>query len=322
MGIIFFFSYYDQLLGKAGNGFGPAQIVGVSIGLILSLAGGYQLHSSFLRYFFGVVFLLGVFLLSLNMYGEFVSLRSPEVSKGALYEGKFRMPQPYSADSHNQLDMKQNETHQEYAHRLTERIFQLTIHAWDESIDPQEYNHRVPLRENYLLWALSYIDPYTYRFYQFCDPYKAIERGVMICAQATEAVTRLWTAQTGLKARDMVLGDHIVSEVQVDPVTKTWWVMDADYGVVLEYDIATLENHPELVIENYENAGYDQDVAKKLATIYGKDGNFITSNTGICRQEEQLYKARWSIPVILLGIALSYFIGVWGIKKYVLNSRV
>lgn len=322
IGMILFFTFYDQLLGKSGNGFGPAQILGISLGLILFLVGGHLLFKSFLNYFFAILFAAGVFLSSLNIYGEFVSLRSPTVYDGSYYGNKFRIPQQYIGNGQDQLEKEQTETNQQYAHRLTERIYQLTIHAWDESTDPRIYNHQVPLRENYLLWALSYLEPYTYRYYQFCDPYKAIQRGVMICSQATEAIVHLWSTQTGLKARDMVLGDHVVAEVQVSSKPDVRWVMDADYGVVLEYDVAALEIHPELVIENYVNAGYDLNVAKKLAEIYGKDGNYVTSNTGLCKREEQLYKAKWYIPIILLGISIFYFAGTWGVKRYVSNSKI
>jgi hypothetical protein len=162
------------------------------------------------------------------------------------------------------------------------------------------------------MWALSYIKP-TYRFYQFCDPYKAIERGVMICSQVTEAMANQWR-KTGLEARNMVLEGHVVAEVQVDSANDTWWILDADFGVVLEQDIQTLEEHPEIVIESYTNAGYDLETATLIAGFYGKEGNYVQANPGPCRVEERLYRLKWFIPLALLIPSTIYF-GFVGWKR-------
>jgi hypothetical protein len=69
-------------------------------------------------------------------------------------------------------------------------------------------------------------------------------------------MVNLWK-KTGLDARNIVLDGHVVAEAQVGWEKDTWWILDEDLGVVLEHAIKTIEEHPEMVIENYVNAGYD-----------------------------------------------------------------
>jgi hypothetical protein len=177
-------------------------------------------------------------------------------------------------------------------------------------VDYTAYNHQIPLRENYFLWALSYLNPSTYRFYQFCDPYKAIERGVMICSQATEVMVELWK-KTGLEARNIVLDGHVVAEAQVDPKQDIWWILDADFGVVLEHNIHFVEAHPEMVVQKYVEAGYDLQTAQLVAGFYGKEGNYVQTNVGICRAEDTFYRWKWYLPLGLLIPSTLYFGWLW-----------
>ncbi len=304
--IALFFGLYDYLRGDIKGTFGLIQKLGVLIGTGLFLLGGHYAFKSFWRNLFVSFFVLGAFLFGLNIYGEFVSLRNPKINEGISQFNKFRKPQESPEQVFKQIDKGQNETNEEYAYRLTELVYSATVHKWEDVIDYTEYNHQVPAHENYLLWMMSYLNPTTYRFYEYCDPYKAIERGVMICSQATEVMVQLWR-KTGLEVRDIVLDGHVVAEAQVDREKDIWWILDADFGVVLEHDMNFLQGHTNSIVEKYVNAGYDLKTAKMVAEFYGKEGNYIQSNIGICRVEENLYKWKWYLPFGLLTLSTVYF---------------
>jgi hypothetical protein len=308
--VALFFGLYDYLRGDIKGEFGFIQKLGVLFGTGLFLLGGRHAFKSFWRYLFTTFFALGAFLVGLNNYGEFVSLRNPKVNEGISHFNKIRKPQESPEQVFEQIDKGQNESNEEYAYRLTDLVYSATVHKWEDVTDYTEYNHQIPPYENYLLWVMSYLNPTTYRFYQYCDPYKAIERGVMICTQATEVMVHLWR-KTGLEARNMVLDGHVVAEAQVDRKSDTWWILDADFGVVLEHDMKTLEEHPEMVIENYVNAGYDLKTAKMVSEFYGKEGNYVQSNVGICLVEENLYRWKWYLPFGLLILSTLYFGWIW-----------
>ena len=313
------FGFYDYLRGDIKGTFGLIQKTGVLIGAVLFFLGGHFAFKSFWRSLFTTLFALGAFLQGLNIYGEFVSLRNPKVNEGIIHFNKLRIPQESPEQVFRQIDKSQNESNQEYAYRLTDLVYSATVHKWEDVTDYTEYNHQVPPQENYLLWALSYLNPTTYRFYEFCDPYKAIERGVMICSQATQVMVQLWK-KTGLDARNIVLDGHVVAEAQVDRKKDIWWILDADFGVVLEHDMNFLQEHPEGIVEKYVNAGYDLSIAKRIAAFYGKEGNYIQSNTGICRVEVNLYKWKWYLPIGLLSASTSYFGWAW-LKEHRLTAK-
>jgi hypothetical protein len=308
--LAFFFGFYDYLRGDIKGTFGFIQKLGVLIGTVLFLLGGSSAFKFFWRYLFTAFFALGTFLLGLNIYGESVSLRNPKVNEGISYFNKFRKPQESPEQVFKQIDKSKNESNEEYAYRLTQLVYSATVHKWEDVVDYTEYNHQVPPHENYLLWAMSYLNPTTYRFYEYCDPYKAIERGVMICSQATEVMVQLWR-NIGLEARDVVLDGHVVAEAQVDREKDIWWVLDADFGVVLEHDMNFLQGHTNSIVEKYVNAGYDLKTAKMVADFYGPDGNYIQSNIGICRVEENLYRWKWYLPIGLLSLSTLYFGWIW-----------
>lgn len=305
-----FFGFYDYLRGDIKGTFGLVQKLGVLVGIGLFLLGGHFAFKSFWRYLFLSLFSAGAFLVILNIYGEFVSLRNPKINDGIMHFNVFRKPQESPEQVFKQIDKGQNESPKEYAYRLTDLVYSATVHKWEDVVDYTDYNHQVPPHENYLLWVMSYLNPTTYRFYQFCDPYKAIERGVMICSQATEVMVELWK-KTGLDARNMVLDGHVVAEAQVDRAKDTWWILDADFGVVLEHNINYLEEHPEIIVDKYVAAGYELKIAKTVAEIYGKEGNYVQSNIGICRVEDELYKWKWYLPIGSLILSTLYFGWIW-----------
>jgi hypothetical protein len=126
-------------------------------------------------------------------------------------------------------------------------------------------------------------------------------------------MVQLWR-NIGLEARDVVLDGHVVAEAQVDREKDIWWVLDADFGVVLEQDMNFLQGHTNSIVEKYVNAGYDLKTAKMVAGFYGKEGNYVQSNIGICLVEETLYKWKWYLPIGLLSISTLYFGWVWSKK--------
>lgn len=306
-GLLFalFFGFYDYLRGDIYDDFGFVQRLGVYLGIGLFLLGGHFAFRAFWKFLFLSLLAFGGFLLCLNLYGEFVSLRNPRINEGVAHFNVMRKPEKSSEQVVQQIDKRQDESLEEYAYRLTDLVYSATVHKWEDVADYTEYNHQVPPHENYFLWAQSYLNPGV-RFYHFCDPYKAIERGVMICSQATEAMAQLWR-KTGLEARNMVLEGHVVAEVEVDPESDTWWILDADFGVVLEHDIQTLEEHPEIVVEKYLDAGYNLEIANRIAGFYGKEGNYVQANPGICQVEEKLYKQKWYFPLALVIPSTIYF---------------
>lgn len=167
--------------------------------------------------------------------------------------------------------------------------------------DSSKYNVRVPIQENYLLWLGSLLNPNVFERYYFCDPRKAIERGASICRQSAMIIEEIWR-QNGMMARHVTLVGHTVAEVTIDTANKIRWVLDPHHGVVVEHDISTLQEHPEIVVAAYQRqAGLSADKVEELANQYGPEGNYIVTNRGYCKAEAELYRLKWLYPLYLMA---------------------
>jgi hypothetical protein len=80
---------------------------------------------------------------------------------------------------------------------------------------------------------------------------------------------------------------------------------------VLEHDIHFVEEHPEMVVQKYVEAGYDLQTAQLVAGFYGKEGIYVQSNRGICLVEARLYQWKWYLPLGLLIPSTIYFGWLW-----------
>jgi hypothetical protein len=287
--------FADVLRGEKFS-VGPAQYAVALLGFLVFLLGLGIVKKSYPHQFlYGlsiIIFVPGIILLFLNIYGQFVSLRNPAIYNGFLYEGRLRIPDT-PEDVYPLLKQKTGETSQDFAYRLTQVTYDATVHYWDQSDNYTEYHHRIPIYENFLLW-------WAYpKNYEFCNPYKAIERGVSVCSQASKIIIHVWK-QNGLKGKEVTLDGHVIVEAFVgrdSQNNRVDWVLDGDLGVVFEQGMAFLQEHPDVVKSGYLQAGYPESLAEKMAGIYGPSGNYVITSAGYCEEEALFYQLKWVLPL-------------------------
>ena len=171
----------------------------------------------------------------------------------------------------------------------------------DEGID--KYNMRVPLTENYFLYTASWIYPSAFRKYEFYNYKKAIERGIGLCSQHAIIVSEV-LKKKGIESKIVELDGHVVVMALIDKVSKHWWVLDADYGVVIPHDIGEIESDPSIVGDFYSDAGYDKNNVSSLIRIYGQVGNRVSSGVNEYDSlkyyiEIAAYLMKWVFPLLL-----------------------
>ena len=49
------------------------------------------------------------------------------------------------------------------------------------------------------------------------------------------------------------LAGHMVATAQVDEKSDEWWILDADFGVVIEHNIDEIEQQPEIISSFYHH---------------------------------------------------------------------
>ncbi|MDH3943023.1 MAG: hypothetical protein OEV06_02865 [Anaerolineae bacterium] len=302
---IIFSILVDPLRGKPLFDLGPLQWLAIGLsGLVLLAA--FFMHSSRayallkvnLRRLSVILFVLGGILLAINFVGLFVSTRNPVVYTGVEYEGIHRKSLYTPEMILSQINKEDGETNQEYASRLNQLIYDGVIHYWEPEL-ADELNLRVPVYENFILWGQGLLNPDDYYIYEFMDSEYAIERGVGICSQSSKILVDI-LGDNGIKATSYVLSGHVIVHARVDNPTNTWWVLDADYGVVIEENVKRIEKDTSIAQVAYREAGYSSDVAERIAEIYGPVGNFPTKNEDAVTREALYYQLKWIIPIALM----------------------
>ncbi|MBI5354138.1 MAG: hypothetical protein HZB50_15960 [Chloroflexi bacterium] len=292
-------SLFADVVRARNFSIGPAQLVIFLAGFALFLLGlGIIKRSYPYRFLYSVsilLFISGMILLALNVYGQFVSLRNPKIYNGLMYQGRLRIPKK-PEEIYPQLQVRPQETKEDFAYRLTQVAYEATVHYWNGVTNYTEFNHRIPIYENFLLWW-QFPGPH-----EFCNPYKAIERGVSICSQVTKIIVNVWK-QNGFRGDEVALDGHVIAEVIVgydsrnDPVK---WVLDGDFGVVFEHNLDFLQDNLKVVKQGYLDAGYPESSADHFSSFYGPEGNYVITTHGGCNGENFSYKLKWLIPLGLV----------------------
>jgi hypothetical protein len=216
----------------------------------------------------------------------------------------------------NQTAKNNVESNEEYAHRINDLVHQSIANvapdADGKTILP------VPIYENYLLFASDYLATKGNGFYEFCDYHKALERGIGLCSQKVIIVSGILEADE-IPVNIVALDGHVVAEARVDhEQKKIWWILDPDYGVVINHSIDEIEADPKIIGKYYEEKGYSTAAIDNLVSIYGKEGNVKTSSTiaflgkAKCKFEQYSYILIWLIPAAIL---LPYVL--WGLYRLI-----
>jgi len=249
-----------------------------------------------------VAFFLGLFLLALNIFGLFRTMRNPDIYteeniiKNRKNDITIRYPEVKKL-----LLKKPGESNEAFAIRINKVVNDGFCHYWKDA-GISKYHERVPAWENYLLFLASYIDPKDYRKYEFSDYKKNLERGVGLCSSHSIVVKGVLN-DYGIDASLWDIAGHVVVRANVDE--KKWIILDPDFGVVVPYDTAAIQDNPELVRPAYQNmaALYYPDAIEPYTTdhvveIYGREGNHVYTVDNWF--EYFSYWAIWIIPVLLM----------------------
>jgi hypothetical protein len=217
------------------------------------------------------LFAVGIFLLALNVYGIFKTLRNPEIYTEELRIhnriGDVKIKYP---EIKQMLVRKDGESEREFAVRVNSIVHDGFAHYWKrEGIE--KYNMRIPAWENYMLYAASYIKPAKYERYEFSNYKKNLERGVGLCSSHSIVVKGV-LQENGIKAELLdVGGHHVVVRAELDKDTA--FILDPDFGVYVPYDTGTIHANPELVRAPYQHmaALYYPDAKEPYTTEFMVD---------------------------------------------------
>ncbi len=249
-----------------------------------------------------IILFIGLLLLGINICGLFKTMRNPAIySEEKIIRNRINDITIKYPEILDQLKRKQSESNIDFAVRINKVVNDGFIHYWKkEGID--KYHERVPVWENYLLYAASYIYPSKYRMYEFSNYKKNLERGVGLCSTHSTIVKGV-LLDNGMKAELLdVGGHHVVVRAELNDTAT--YILDPDYGIVVPFDTAAITANPELVRAPYS----------KLAALYYPDAkdpyttDFLVEIFGHRKHVYSIdnwfeyfsYWAIWIIPFLLM----------------------
>jgi len=243
-----------------------------------------------------VSFGVGVLLLSINVFGLFLTMRNSEIyteSKLVFINDILLTEEEF----YKEFEKISDSSVKEYVYEANRIVSQGIAHYWtDDAI--KKYNLRIPIWENYIMYVKSFFYA-GYTKYEFCSSKKAIERGVGLCSQQALILTDILNKR-GIETNLVRLNGHVVVTSLVDDKKDEWWVLDPDFGVVLKKDLHSLESGPVLLESVYKNAGvvsiYTTDEDNNIVEG-GVSGYFVK---GYCENERYHYVLIWIIPIVLM----------------------
>ena len=234
-------------------GIGTAQSAAIITGLGFTIASSFleQQRSSWAamrstKLPSSILFVISAGLLVINIIGVLIPLRNPTVYQTRSHGGMQRKVNLTAEQVYAQMDRNAaiDEQYPEYTKRLTELIYDGTTHLWGDQVEDNSYHHRLPFYENYLIYTLSRLRG-DEQFYEFCKAERAIERAVSVCSQSSKILANI-LLRNKVKANIVGLDGHVVVRARVNKETDEWWILDADYGVVIEADLDEVTANPNL----------------------------------------------------------------------------
>ncbi len=244
----------------------------------------------------------GLALLLINVYGLFKTMRNPDVYTlensihNRVNDATIRYPEIKKL-----LKKKENESNIDFGIRITHIVANGFAHYWRrEGIS--KFHLRVPVWENYLLYAASYINPAKYERYEFTNYKKNLERGVGLCSTHSTILKGV-LLDNGIKAELLdVGGHHVVVRAELNDTAT--YILDPDFGIVVPYDTTAIAANPELVRASYKDMAnlyypdavdpYTPDI---LVDIFGKKLYVYSVDNWF---ESFSYVAIWVIPFLLM----------------------
>lgn len=249
-----------------------------------------------------LLILLGAFLLVVSLYGETRSLWNPEiVNTPTFFEDDVTLSRDELLDSL----IRREESDSAFVTRVCLAVNRGIAHHW-ENDSLGTFALRIPIWENWLLWGAAWFNSDHFTKYEIYDSKKAIERGFGLCSQHALIVAQA-LERGGVESRLHGLAGHVVADAMID---GSWWIADADYGVVMPLSIEQLEDNPDTAIPYYSQAGVDSTEAVRICTFYDRDRNRLYAGAEAYHEHEGFetvsYWLKWPLPVLfmLIGVKL------------------
>jgi len=251
-----------------------------------------------------LMLVLGLVLLSLNLYGLTQPLRKPGL--GVTDQGLLRFVPERVWDFERSLgaidSLAGAGSELPLAEQANEVVHRSLVHVnWTE-VDPIAYRQLIPPWENVFLWAVGRFSGLPqFERYHFTDYRRSIERGIGICGDASIVLSSV-LERYSIESDIISFRGHVIVEYENANGQKL--LLDPDFGVALNRSLDELKADPELARPLYLEAGYGAQEVDDLVAIYSKDHAVFDDTYGFMSKrylfEKTTYVLKWLLPPLLI----------------------
>jgi len=252
------------------------------------------------------LFISGLLLLSINLYGLFTDIRKGNLDQVNPELLRFKNDDYLSySSSIKKLEALEHEDPFDYAHKANKLVQQSLTHIEWNKVNAAEFRQLIPIWENYLLYFVGiFSDLPQYERYHFVDYNRSLERGVGICGDASMVLSQILDKK-GIDNQIISYQGHVITQARFN---NNIILLDPDFGVELDMSLEELVADPSNAYAYYRNAGYSEREARSLVKIYGTKHTVFDDVYAFMPKrflfEHVSYVLKWLIPAILILISL------------------
>ncbi|MFT2090393.1 hypothetical protein [Paraglaciecola sp. 2405UD69-4] len=247
----------------------------------------------------------GLILLSINIWGQFQTIRSEELVD---LQTRFKNEKKITfEDALEQIQKAPKESNEEFTKRLTHVVSDSLVHIhWYREPDNSRFNQLVPIWENYFLYFMGRFSGIPeFEKYHYTDYRRSIKRGIGICGDASIVMSQI-LSDNNIENKIISFPEHVVVAAQIS--SQEALIYDPDYGVVLQRSLSEIRAQPEIIKDLYLKAGHRIEDAALLQQLYDSpskewDGpqHFMTKKYYF---ERVSYALKWPLPIVFIFIGL------------------
>ncbi len=245
---------------------------------------------------------LAILLLGLNIYGLIQPIPTYKAIKNISLHKQNLIRGPKSRTIQLLRSVSLESIEKIGVYKLNEAFARSIIHYW-----PEKRNYFY-IYENWLIYFLQKIESrfriektYFTNIERF-DWERVIQSGYGYCSQVTLALYD-FLKEKGQKSDIIAVNGHVLLGTSF---FEDYYLMDADFNVVIKASVEEIYNNPKIVEEAYRNAGQDIGKAKTISDMFAsQEDNWIGSRDDYYPMLSNFYLIanflKWALPMLLLS---------------------
>ncbi len=241
-----------------------------------------------------ILYIIGSLLITINIIGYIKPLRRKWIYE--TYSGRISLT---LKEAYKEIKREVSENNKKYVIRLTDVIYRAVAHP---NKDSGVLYYYIDFFDNYFVYFISFVFPFVKRHYYPTNPVKVLKHGVGKCGVKSIILT-YFLKKEKITSNIIGLNGHVIVHAEVSD--NEYYVLDPDRGVVIPYDLLTIQKNSHLIEEFYREKGNTSERRiRSLIGLYSNKNLIVNKNllSAIGLKRFVFDKAsnilRWIIPVL------------------------